>query len=128
VTTVDCYELSADEKLALASAISDKLEGKALALIKGDDIVIDELSRGGASAELVRGVVNDFISRRKEAEHYSLEIDGDTIIVHSAVPIRAMRYKRQKELPPNLKKCPFCGFLTLYEEEYVVHVRAHGFV
>ncbi len=39
--SIDCSELSADEKLALASSISDALAGVALALIRGESIVFD---------------------------------------------------------------------------------------
>src|SRR6267143_5258076 len=42
---IDCSELSADEKLALAMQISDTLDGTAIALVKGEDIVLDEISQ-----------------------------------------------------------------------------------
>jgi hypothetical protein len=41
---VDCSEPTGDEKLALASAFSESLEGSGLALIKGDNIVVDQLT------------------------------------------------------------------------------------
>ncbi|MDV3243897.1 MAG: hypothetical protein LYZ66_01830 [Nitrososphaerales archaeon] len=124
---VDCSELSADEKLALASQISDRLEGVAIALIKGEDIVLDELSDEKPDPSLVKDTVADFISRRKDARYYSMEVVGERIIVHPADPIAAMRRKAQNQLPPNLKKCPYCAFVTPYEELYTVHVRAHLF-
>jgi hypothetical protein len=116
VLKIDCLELSADEKLALASEISDALEGRALALAD-ERLTVDAL----------QPVVSDFISRRKEAEYYSTEVRGETIVVHSADPVAASKRKKENTLPPNLKQCPYCSFITQYEEEYNVHMRAHLF-
>lgn len=124
---IDCSELSADEKLALASAISDKLEGRALALSSGDAIVLDQLTDESLSVETVKPIVADFISRRKDGPLYSLELHGETIVVRSADPVRSMRQKTENTLPPNLKQCPMCSFITQYDEEYTVHVRSHYF-
>ncbi len=123
--SIDCSELSADEKLALASNISDALQGVALALVKGESIVLDGLSGQKLDIKRVGEIVVNFISRRKDSEGYSVEVEGEEIIVHSADPIAAMRRKRENELPPNLSKCPFCGFFTPYEEKYRVHVLLH---
>ncbi len=124
---VDCSELSADEKLALASEISDSLEGKAIALVKMDSIVLDQLTNDKVDIEAMRPIVSDFISRRKVAAHYSFEVNGDTILVHSADPIAASHRKTENTLPPNLKQCPYCSFITQYEVEYTVHMRSHLF-
>jgi len=67
------------------------------------------------------------VSHRIDAGRYSIERDGDRIIVHSPDPVAAPRGRRQNELPPNLKKWPYCAFVTTYEELYTVHVRAHLF-
>jgi hypothetical protein len=127
VLEIDCSELTADEKLALASQISDDLDGKAIALTKGDSIVLDQLAEEEVSLWTLKAIVEDFVSRRKDAEHYSLEVDGEVIVVHSADPVAAMRKKPENTLPPNLRQCPYCAFITEYEEEYVVHVRSHLF-
>ena len=123
---VDCSELSADEKLALASQLSDTLEGVAVALIKGEDIVFDALSDERLEQSVVNGAVTDFVSRRKDAVHYTVEVAGERIVVHSADPVSAMRKKKQKQLPPNLKQCSFCGFVTQYDDLLMLHVRLHG--
>jgi hypothetical protein len=122
---IDCNELSADEKLALAMQVSDRLDGVAIALVKGENIVLDELSEQKPELSVVKDVVQDFISRRKDAEHYSMEEVGERIVVHSADPIKSMRKKAQNRLPPNLIQCPHCGFITPYAELYAVHVRGH---
>jgi len=127
VLKIDCSELSADEKLALASEISDALEGRALALAKLDSIVFDVLSGERLTVDALQPIVSDFVSRRKEAEYYSTEVRGETIVVHSADPIAASRRKKENTLPPNLRQCPYCSFITQYEEEYTVHMRAHLF-
>lgn len=124
---IDCSELSADEKLALAMQISETLDGTAIALVKGEDIVLDEISDEKPDRSVVKNAVEDFISRRKDAEHYSMEEVGERIVVHSADTVGAMRKKAQNQLPPNLRQCPYCAFITPYEEEYAVHVRAHLF-
>jgi hypothetical protein len=127
VIEVDCTELSNDEKLALASEISDSLEGRALALVKLESIVLDQLTDEKLDVEAVRPIVNDFISRRKDSEYYSFEVHGQKIIVHSSDPIAASKRKGENTLPPNLKQCPYCSFITQYEEEYTVHMRSHLF-
>lgn len=123
----DCRELTADERLALASSISEELAGAALALIKGDSIVFDRVEQHEVDPKVIEGAVRRFVSRRRDAEHYSVEREGERVIVHSPNPIAALHSRRQNELPPNLKKCPFCPFVTPYEELYTAHVRAHLF-
>ena len=125
--SIDCSELSADEKLALASSISDALAGVALALIRGESIVLDILSDQNLDVGRVEAIVTNFISRRKDSEGYSIEVEGEEIIVRSADPIAAMRRKRESEMPPNVSQCPFCGFFTPYEEKYRAHILIHYF-
>lgn len=124
---VDCSELSADEKLALAWQLSDKLEGVAVALVKGEDIVLDPLSDEGPEPSAVKDSVTDFlISQRKDAARYAVEVVGERIVVRSGDPVSAMRKKKQNQLPPNLMQCPFCGFVTQYEDLRMLHIRLHG--
>lgn len=126
-TEVDCTELLTDEQIALAGALNDSFHGSALAMIKGKKIVFDLLSGPPPDAVAVERVVSDFVRRRKDAEHYSIERTGDSVIVHSPDPFAAAHERKKGGLPPNMMKCPFCGFVTPYEEIYVVHYRAHGF-
>jgi hypothetical protein len=49
-----------------------------------------------------------------------------TLVVHSADPVAASQKRTTEKLPPNLFKCPFCSFVTPYEELYTVHTRLHG--
>jgi hypothetical protein len=125
---VDCREMAVDEQIALASAISDGLGGRAVALVKDAMIVIDALS-GRVPASEVLPLVRGFVSKRKDAQHYSVEQDGDVIVVHTPDPLARSRGRKDtgQLLPPNLLKCPFCSFVTPYQELYYVHVRAHGF-
>src|ERR1700722_4934429 len=120
---IDCSELSADEKLALAAQISDDMSGSVFALVKGKDIVLDPLSSEKPELWRVQAVVADFVARRKDSSNYSMDVSGDRIVVHSADPIPALRKERQNELPQNLRQCPYCAFVTEYEELYTVHVR-----
>jgi hypothetical protein len=122
---VDCAELSNDEELALASEISDRLEGRALALVKQDSIVLDQLTDERLDVEALRPIVGDFMSRRKDSEHYSFEVDGQKIVVHSADPIAASRRKAENTVPPNLMQCPYCWFITQSEGEYTLHLKSH---
>lgn len=73
---IDCIELTADEKLALASEISDTLDGRAIALAQGDDIVLDQLTDEAVTIDSLRPIVSDFLSRRSEGEHYRSEVQG----------------------------------------------------
>jgi len=136
--SVDCRELTMDEELALASEISDSLKGGGIALVDGPKIVFDSFTndKGEVDAVLVEQTIKDFISRRKDHQFYSVEKvaddsgdgKGGSLVVHSADPVTAASRRRATEkLPPNLIKCPFCPFVTPYEEYYVIHVRSHGF-
>ena len=122
---VDCTELSSDEKLALADAISTGLEGLAFALPKGDSIVLDQLTEEKVDQDRVMPIIKDFFARRKASSDYSAEIKGETIVVHSSDPIAAMQKKRGSQLPPNLYQCPFCPYVTQYEEQSILHSRLH---
>lgn len=124
---VDCTELSADDKLALATQISDDLQGIAIALVRDDSIVLDVFADDPPDISLVKDAVTAFISRRKDADHYSLEVSGEKIRVHSADPISAMSKKEQRKLPPNVHLCHYCPFVTEYQEELTIHERTHLF-
>ena len=125
---VYCKEMTVDEQIALASAISDGLGGKGMALVRDTEIVIDTFSETVSSSE-VFALVRAFVSKRRGAEYYSVESNGDEIIVHTPDPLARSRGRRDtgQLLPPNLQKCPFCSFVTPYQELYNIHVRSHGF-
>jgi len=120
--------MTVDEQIALASAISDGLGGRAVALVKDAKIVLDTIS-GTVSAGEILALVRSFVSKRNDAQHYSVELSGDEILVHTPDPLGRSRGRKDtgQLLPPNLLKCPFCSFVTPYQELYFVHVRAHGF-
>lgn len=124
--TINCHELSVDEQLALASALSDEFQGRVLALVRDEDIVFDIITGSDLDETRVESVAMSFIGRRKDAEYYSLERSGDVLIVHSADPLARSRGRRQGGLPSNLLQCPFCSFVTPYQEAYDVHFRSHG--
>ena len=128
MTQVEGSEMTVDEQLALASAISDGLAGRAVALINGTRIVLDEVQGKADPAEVER-IARDFASRRKDPQEWSVEASGSSIVVRSADPLSRSRGRRDtgQLLPDNLFKCPFCPFVTPYEELYVVHYRSHGF-
>lgn len=125
---VDCSEMALDEQLALASAVSEGLGGRGVALVKDSKLVIDALSAlaPGEVAALVRA----FVAKRKDAGLYRVEEEGELIVVRTPDPLARSRGRRDtgELLPPNLLKCPFCPFVTPYKELYDVHFRSHGFV
>lgn len=125
--TIDCHELTLDEQLALAAAISDGLRGKALALIQDSKIVIDPLKSDETAPAEVEAITRHFVSRRKDAGHYAIERDGDSLIVRTPDPLSRGRGRKRAQLPGNLLQCPFCFFVTPYQELYNIHVRSHGF-
>jgi len=124
---IRCAELTTDEQLALAENITEKMVGEVLALARGKDIVFDQLGDAEPSREQIEGAIRDFLARRNDAAHYSYEWDGDSMVIHSPDPLNAERHRRPPGLPDNIYKCPFCPFVTPYEEMYVVHYRSHGF-
>jgi hypothetical protein len=127
VITIDCHELSVDEQLALAGSISDGLGGKGLALVKDTFLMIDTI--GEISVAQVEGLVRSFISKRKDSTYYSIEREGDSMLVRSPDPLARSRGRKDtgQLLPENLMKCPFCPFVTPYQEPYNVHLRSHLF-
>jgi hypothetical protein len=129
VIQVECKEMTLDDQLALAAAISDGLEGRAVALVKDDKIVLDAMVDTVTTGEVL-GIVRAFVSRRKDSQHYSVDSDGDDIMVHTPDPLARSRGRKDSGqwLPDNLLKCPWsgCGFVTPYPELYAVHVRSHG--
>lgn len=124
---IKCAELTTDEQLALAESVTESMSGKVLALARGKDVVLDLLDDEAPQSGAVEAAVKFFLAKRADAEHYSFERDGDTIVIHSPDPVKAERHRRVPGLPDNLYKCPFCPFVTPYEEAYVVHYRSHGF-
>lgn len=124
--TIDCHELTVDEQLALAAAISDGLGGRAVALVKDTQIVLDPLSSPDPDPSDVTAIIRGFLSKRKEAEYYSLDANMGRLVVHSADPLARARGRKEMSLPANVLKCPWCAFVTQYQEMYTVHVRAHA--
>lgn len=121
--------MTLDDQLALAAAISDGLEGRGIALVKDDKIVLDTMANTVTTGEVLT-IVRTFVSRRKDSQHYSVESNEDDIMVHTPDPLARSRGRKDSGLllPENLLKCPWsgCGFVTPYEELYAIHVRSHG--
>ena len=124
---IDCSELSPDEKLTLASEISDALEGRALALVKLDAIVFDQLSDEKVGVDTLQPIVSDFVSREERlAVLRSGGERGDRDGTFGR-PHRGSEEEDRVHPAADLRQCPYCSFITQYEEEYTVHVRAHLF-
>ncbi|HEV2226249.1 MAG TPA: hypothetical protein VGR56_05520 [Nitrososphaerales archaeon] len=126
--SIECIELTRDEQIALATAVSEGFRGAAIALIQDSKIVIDLVNNARIDPLEIEGIVRQFVSRRKDAQHYSVEHDGDSILVHSPDPLARSRGRKKAQLPGNLLQCPSCGFITQYQELYNIHVRSHGSV
>jgi hypothetical protein len=122
---IHCSELTKDEQLALASAISDDLEGLGVALIKGDEIVVDQLTARKVEVGSIMPIVSGFVSKRTESLLYSLDVSGDVIRLHSPDPIGARRRRNRSRLPPNAFQCPACGLILPSQEKYDDHMRIH---
>ena len=125
---IDCSEVTVDEQISLASAVSDGLAGRGVALIKDDRVVVDQVS-GKVTPVEVADLAKAFASRRKDPLLYTVETNGEHVLVHTPDPLSRGwgRKDTGQLLPDNLYKCPFCPFVTPYEEAYVVHYRSHGF-
>jgi hypothetical protein len=121
--------MTLDDQLALAAAISDGLEGRGVALVKDDKIVLDTMANTITPGEVI-SIVRAFVSRRKDSQHYTIDSKGDDILVHTPDPLARSRGRKDSGqwLPDNLLKCPWsgCGFVTPYQELYNIHVRSHG--
>ena len=124
---VDCSKLDGDTKVAFASALTEDLSGRGIALPTGNDLAIDQLG-GKLSPDDVKIVVEGFSSGRKAASSYSVEADGKTIVVHSTKPVSADQTEVRDKLPPNVFQCPVCGFVAGSQEEYEYHLRMHDYI
>lgn len=124
---VDCHELTRDEQLAIASEVSDALAGRAVALVDDHSLVLDSMRGPEPKVAEVEAIIRTYISRRPKASEYSIERVGDALTVRSPDPIAANHRQRRSPLPDNLKQCPFCSFVTPYDELLTVHTRSHGF-
>jgi len=122
---IDCSELTRDEQLALASAISDGLEGVGVALIKGNDIVVDQLAARKVEVGSVVPIVTGFVSKRTDPSLYVLDVSGDVIRLHSPDPIAARSKRNRSRLPPDVFQCPACGLILPSQEKYEDHMRMH---
>lgn len=125
---VDCSELTQDEQLALAASISDELQGKSLALVNGDSIVIDWISGPKLDAAQLVRLVGKFVSKRKDANHYAVEKLEDEIVVHSPDPLAAKKTRTHYHSPPGAYQCPACGLILPDEGKYRTHVRTHDLI
>jgi hypothetical protein len=125
---VDCSELTQDEQLALAASISDELQGKSLALVSGDSIVIDRISGPALDVAQLARLVERFVSKREDANYYSVKRQGDKVVVHSPDPIAATRTRTHYRVPPGAYQCPACGLILPDEAKYQTHLRTHDLI
>lgn len=125
---VDCSELTKEEQLALAASISDELHGKSLALVNGNSIVIDRISGPKLDAAQLVHLVEKFVSKRKDANQYSVERQEDKVVVHSPDPLAANRTRTYYRVPPGAYQCPACGLILPDEGRYQIHLRTHDLV
>ena len=101
----DCREMTLDEQLALSSSISEGLQGRWVALVNGNKIVIDEFL-GKVSASEVSTLVRGFVSKRKYAKYFTVDAEGERFTVHTPDPLARNRGSKAAGLPDNLLKCP----------------------
>jgi len=120
---VDCSELTGDEMLAVASAISEGLDGRGVAIAKDDKIMIDQRTKSKITVAEVLSLVETFVSRRQSPMRYSVEVSGNNIVVHSRVAPKGGEKKTIHRLPPGFLQCSLCGFLTRNRDELTLHVR-----
>jgi len=125
MVSINCRELTVDEQLALAGAINEGLGGRVVALLRDDSIVLDQLSGRKPELHEIETIVQKFIDRRKASKYYSLDLEGDDLVVHSPDPLARSRGRKNPGLPDNILKCPACAFVTRSEEALTVHLRSH---
>jgi hypothetical protein len=119
---IDCKEIP-DQILSLATYLGDRNEGEVIPLVKNDRIVLDEVVPGGLDLDATVRSVGEFISENDLGCTFTVE--KETVVVHS--PVLRKRSKNLNELPPGLLQCPYCSYVTEYQEELTVHTRAHLF-
>jgi hypothetical protein len=125
---VDCSELTQEEQLALATSISDELQGKSFALVRGNSVVIDWISGPRLDATQMVHLVEEFVSKRKDASYYRVERQKDKVVVHSPDPIAANRTRTRHRVPPGVYQCPTCGLILPDEGKYQIHLRTHDLI
>lgn len=125
---IDCSELAGDLKLALAEAVSAGLAGSGIALLDGDYIVIDELSKPAVNMLKLRTVVQSYLASRTDASTFKVEEAGNSVVVHSTIPVTTKEKRVKDQLPPGLFQCPVCGYVSTSEDAYQLHLRMHDYV
>ena len=112
----------------MATSISDELEGKSLALVKGSSIIIDQISGQKLDVAQLLHLVEKFVSKRKDADYYEVERQEDKVVVHSPDPIAAKRSRTHYRVPPGAYQCLACGLILPDEGGYQIHLRTHDLI
>src|SRR5215471_1438758 len=105
--------------------ISESLVGKAVALSKGEDLVLDVFPGANVVERDVEKLVREFVSRRKEPDYYSVELDKGRIVVRSQIGFGPRVKKFTNRVPPGVHQCPACGVVLGDEPAYLRHLRIH---
>ncbi|MGP8056566.1 MAG: C2H2-type zinc finger protein [Nitrososphaerales archaeon] len=120
--------MTVEEKVALASAISDDLEGSGIALIKGEEIAIDKVTEAEVGTSKLFEMVKDFISNQKDSAEYLVDVTNDVVNVRSRRPLSEAKKGQGTPPLPGLFQCPVCGYVTPFKEKYDLHIRSHDLI
>ncbi|MCX8187730.1 MAG: hypothetical protein N3F65_03875 [Nitrososphaeria archaeon] len=91
----------------------------AIPLLKGPQIIIDDTSSNPpiTMAEITSLALKFLTESGIKFEKYSMA--GKEVVIEDEEP------RPRGESGPRIFICPHCGFTTIYEEEYWVHLKIH---
>lgn len=106
----------------LAAGIAEELASlEVVPIIKNNEIMLDDSSsKRTVSVEEALSYVRRSLEKSRTKYRY-LYVKGETIYVEDLEG-------EEKTSEPPLLFCPFCGYVTQYEEIYWIHVKSHGVI
>lgn len=111
-----------ENTINLAASMAEELASlEIIPIIKNNEIVLDDSSSSGSlSIEEALQHVRRSLDRSKTKYRY-IYVKEKTIYVEDLEG-------GERISEPPLLFCPFCGYVTQYEEVYWIHVKSHGVI
>ncbi|MEM1584424.1 MAG: hypothetical protein QXF28_07820 [Nitrososphaerota archaeon] len=111
-----------ENTINLAASMAEELVPlEIVPIIKNNEIVLDDSSSSRPlSVEEALQYVRRSLERLKTKYRY-IYVKRETICVEDLEG-------EEKKYEPPLLFCPFCGYVTQYEEIYWIHVKSHGVI
>ena len=115
--TIDCKDME-DLLLEAAVYLADNIG--AVPAIKTGCIALDPLTDSELNTNNVKTHLERFLTERGIIQHFIIKVGGEMIKI-TAISERKIQ---ENNIQSPFLMCPYCGFVTSYEEELDVHMKA----